>query len=1144
MDCPGVVAVAGGGMGQPMAYSKSQRGGEPWIHKDVAKLLEPGAPDARLRRKLIWTIINLSAGQPVLYKDPWKNTRQAWRRRPVEGCGRYLLYLPGADATNSWVRDEQLLFRAVVPHDPPCSKVVGRQSDFLRFYADVDFRTDSQNPDATSGRGAELKAKLISGPPGTGKTVTLLYQAREELLAGGGVLYITLSERLSRFAHDILTEMMPPDLPWQDRFRATTPDQLCESILGEQTPPGRTRFRELVNRKEGSRFRQQWPDGLDRAAEVLLRDRASAVDRESGTGSLWYEHLATTHKKALDRLVDAFDAEDFAAQRAAKRAAEAVRRGCGEEDWLGGVRAVLIDEAQDLTAAELQMALALVTRDDAPPRPRLFVAGDASQTIHPSGFDWKVFCRRLWAVGSEKCWDEVPLEVGERSQPTLVRLINATSSLYGRLPQVLRPENRGDTTALQVKAPAGQRSEVGLVARVETDLGEDDIERFLGVPGHAVVELGAKLAHVPSQHADRVLTVEGSKGLERSVVLVWGLQPHYERLALLTEKRSSRRARGVEPWQIEARLAIDELRVACSRATSAVVLALPEDASVIGALDLFSVLEDFDSIGELQERLGKPSAFGHVEMLMLEAEDNLERGQLDDAIRRAREALTSAAGLSSRDLHRRARRVFANMAACLASERWESQPSRVRDLLADLEASTGVMEAGGSDPDTDDLRRCARLIAAKEALCSGDWVSAVRVVGQVGGTSRARITEAARRIAAQAAELVKDEASTLLRELPDDEDARWDAAVDALRTLGEAAILRSLQRERTLIAFRASEHVAAERTRSSSLRAADVLKRVERYARSVDEFAWADGVAALSRRYRLVPARRGLRVSEREAVFVSAGVFLRACAVSGRAWLPVGHVRAWIDADLLGRSRDGVSGARAGLSIGLAAVTRDETERRDSLQAAVASLADAPISAAMSQTVAEAASLIGRHDVASAALEAAGLTQAAGEAARRAGDPERAVALLGRSDDSVHVAADLSRLSRECDPDHLDPAECVALARTLRRLADELEDRAASLRPDPAFAAPAAERLGRDMLGADWDAAATKRRADRAVARLVESGHIRSARSAPDVLWRQDPAVSIALASSRGDDKRRGWRAYVTRRARKALESRVVVASA
>ena len=273
----------------------------------------------------------------------------------------------------------------------------------------------------------------------------------------------------------------------------------------------------------------------------------------------------------------------FQDQKAAYQAIERLRKG-KSPTWLAELDALIIDEVQDLTLLQIALLGELVRermrrRKDAP---FVFtVAGDESQIVQPSGFDWGI-TKDLLGEQLGLWPTEFEFQHQRRSPRNLTQLIDNTWTLYAHLPKAQRPSARRQSFVYEDEhVLAGSAN--GPVANDEIVNGQIFIcpppsvttseklaqqawltllEELADKPGRVVIDLTETLrmmlAGPLEPSAEEVIFLPREiKGLERATVLVHGLNAVYTRAMRLCDE-----VEGGNIAKFEARRLFDEMRVA------------------------------------------------------------------------------------------------------------------------------------------------------------------------------------------------------------------------------------------------------------------------------------------------------------------------------------------------------------------------------------------------------------------------------------------------------------------------------------------------------------------------------------------------------------------------------------------------------
>jgi parallel beta-helix repeat protein len=332
----------------------------------------------------------------------------------------------------------------------------------------------------------------------------------------------------------------------------------------------------------------------------------------------------------------------LADQTRARAALDALLRGAHGGLDLTRTGAVLVDEVQDLTPVEIALLLEVARAMAKRSHSMLFVAaGDASQTVHPSGFEWGV-AKDLVHQRLDREPVEVVLRQPMRNARSVAALVHRTGALYKLLSKELRPGGDApDATPAEVTEP-------GRVLRCEPP---DDaawqalLGALVATPGKALVTLGHAGASSDAQMAASEISFTPAeiKGLERRTVAITGLHDVLGTLSRLTS-RAEQEGRFLDG--LEARHLVDGVRVALSRATEMLILLGPTlSGTHAAALDLTSDVETVEWTDLLEvltedDLTDAERARGFLE----EAREHAARGDT----RRAIERLERAEGIARR----------------------------------------------------------------------------------------------------------------------------------------------------------------------------------------------------------------------------------------------------------------------------------------------------------------------------------------------------------------------------------------------------------------------------------------------------------------------------------------------------------------
>ena len=564
-----------------------------FVHPDVDAWVED---HPNLRRRADWLLAELAArgvaGRPKGVvgeaREVGDLTGHRWRRSGLGGFDYYAWWFEAGGSAP--FPPASRVVRAIRPHDQVEPLALGDPARLHeRGFEQLEPLTDEQ---AAIVR-APARVRLAVGHPGTGKTGALLFAVVEELhrRPGGRLFYVTLSSRLAEDARQFLEGL--PEL--DERVEVWTYESLLQAWgpSERRLPAGR-----LTDEAEEQAFlaflRDQPRDQISpwqRAHEALwsevrahlvgralpfqlearqqpaatlsVLDRATYLALRQGEIGI---SAATTAWRLGQRFIEAQQHPSLHVR--ARQVLERLERGA-LDGRLRALDGLVVDELQDLTLLQQAVLVEAVRRigqlrDVAP----CFVAaGDESQVVHPSGFDWGISKDLLRErLGTDP--QEFELRINQRSPAPLVEVANRTARLYDELPREHRPRARVE--AEKTEAANGQ------VYVASQQAGSADVRDWLAqlreTPGSAVVVAGPPPAELSAAldpaAGDLLYTPAQLKGLDRNYVVVWQAS---RLLGDLRREVESARARGERLRYFTARRAVDEFRVAVSRSTEMLV---------------------------------------------------------------------------------------------------------------------------------------------------------------------------------------------------------------------------------------------------------------------------------------------------------------------------------------------------------------------------------------------------------------------------------------------------------------------------------------------------------------------------------------------------------------------------------------------
>lgn len=669
------------------------------------RLFKHKAYDESLRRlppsiqhKATWAqvLLGMRGRTPSVKGTRGLNAR--WRRTPVQGNHYYMWWIPrsegviaenGAERIDSNHAANTILIHSIRHHDETDQPLdVGSINDYEEIaLAGLDPRYEEQFDLSRRLRSQPVSMATIKGLPGSGKTVSMLYLVKDLAQRPGikNILYVTYSARLKRAARDFL---LAQDDAISQAVTIRTLNEIEHSLtnLHVATDPF-TELRDFARHVElqpaGSLGHwRKYPQTLytEIRAHLLGKSFPPNYTLPSGTlqellprgvnldaaayGALRNLDLptATIAYSFADRLRTGRFFQD---QRAAQWALALLQKE-RLPNWLVNLDALVVDEVQDLTLVQIALLGELVRAHLRRPGQSAFiftVAGDESQIVQPSGFDWGVTKEVLGEqIG---LWpDEFEFHYQRRSPRNLAQLIDNTWRLYGHLPKAQRPSARRQAFAYD-DGPAGENEGYGRVlvcapAPFKDKAGWDALLTELAdKPGRIIIDLSESLRvtlggalgnRLAGEHDEIIFLPREIKGLERATVLIYGLNDVYAHaLRLCNAHEDGNIAR------FEARRLFDEIRVALSRSTEKLVLLNEADAPVLAELGV----HELPGVGALKWealidtlQMEDMSEIEVIEGYLDEVDDLFERGMWRQGCRRNRRAYDLAVQVGDLALQR------------------------------------------------------------------------------------------------------------------------------------------------------------------------------------------------------------------------------------------------------------------------------------------------------------------------------------------------------------------------------------------------------------------------------------------------------------------------------------------------------------
>jgi len=679
-------------------------------HKDYERSAESLSPS--IRRKALWAQVLLGTRGRTPSVKGTTGLNAHWRRTPVQGNHYYMWWIPNSESgidrtreTGEQRQEQTILVHSIRHHDETDEPIdPGSLTDYEEIpIATLDPRYEEQTDISYKVQQEYISLAAVKGLPGSGKTISLLYLARDLAQRDdlNKILYITYTSRLKRAAQEFLQaqgsalaqkvrvatlseiEAQLTRLPTHHEPFGELPRFIDflnlqnNTVLGPWRRYPQTLFTEIRAQLLGKLFPPGYQLPSQRAQELATFQTGLDANAYASSRKLDVEAAELACRLAERAQKDFF----FQDQQAAYQAIQRLQRGRGP-GWVTDLDALIIDEVQDLTLVQIAMLGELVSdrlrrRDDA--SFAFVIAGDESQIVQPSGFDWGVTKDLLGEqVGT---WpDEFEFSYQRRSPHNLAKLIDNSWNFYVNLPRRLRPSGRGEAflyeavgddatdegngqlflcPPVDLPSRAIRQGAVFSTAGEEEDGWQQLLDELVAKPGRVIVDLSEGLQHAlrpylttAEESEEAIFLPRDIKGLERTTVILYGLNSLFERAIDLCHNHH----RAAIPL-FEARRIFDEMRVALSRSTNRLVILEAADAPVLAALEIQEIpgvlpIRWQDLVETLQTE--ELSMLEVIEGYLDEVDDFFERGMWTQGYRRNRRAYDLAVQLEDFALKREA----------------------------------------------------------------------------------------------------------------------------------------------------------------------------------------------------------------------------------------------------------------------------------------------------------------------------------------------------------------------------------------------------------------------------------------------------------------------------------------------------------
>ena len=525
---------------------------------------------------------------------------KGWLRATLTGTAGsqfYLWYTTHAQSVGKsmGLKEGEIAVRAVRHHDETGVEI--DSGDFSADYfslspQEIEGEIDGANQDVMYTRQqVDIAVKqteavqLLLGHPGSGKTTSLWFAASHS--PSKKTLYLTYSQKLAQEAIanfrafdngseiDVMTfgeliHYLADDR--DDEPNGLTPLQAAQKL--SELPKNRN----LLTEWDGH-FDELYADlhayGVGQALPINFQDN-SATSASCLTAKAYAEirskdlgsKMAIAASKVLEYLSQEMRIEElFPGPTRSRTLITDIHEP--PPSRLVGVGTVLVDEVQDLTQIEAFFLLNVVARIgcDSGTMPRLFMAGDESQTVRPTDFKWAWLKNLLTTVfGSDLEIKETKLDENLRSPKLIGQFIEATQIQYQNF-------NKGDRPSGIISYTKNSDAEVGRLIYCQLQDKKEWqslVQMFSQIPRSCLIYPGFTVPDdliAASEGLVNIETAEEVKGRDFDVVGLIDAGKSQEVLSNLYKDRETHKY-----VDVFGRTLADQYRVAASRSAEKLIL--------------------------------------------------------------------------------------------------------------------------------------------------------------------------------------------------------------------------------------------------------------------------------------------------------------------------------------------------------------------------------------------------------------------------------------------------------------------------------------------------------------------------------------------------------------------------------------------
>jgi hypothetical protein len=587
-----------------------------YIHKDFEKRLSQ--PDIFERKSHVeWLKLQLTiSGKTPIFKGTTGH-EYLWRRSPIKGCHYYLWWLPsGVKGTKELTNETAIFIRDIRHHDENRKHLeVGKIEHYQEIYfSEIDPRDEEQKKIAQQKYGQKIEVKTVNGFPGSGKTLALQYATKELSYNNDQeVLYITYTSGLKNEARIFfdayemssqikiytLNELesliieeekinrknsLDGDFQYFSQFLEQHKNRF-QNRLGEWEQDPRMLWIEIRAYLLGMSLPFSWQRGgigeinsnsLILNKEIYKKIRKNFLNDQALEIAYKVASLINHNQTNKEKL--------FIDQYKVKKALEILNKISLK--LFNNLRGIIVDEIQDLTLLQIALLIKIGKISLEKNKDFTFIlAGDESQTLYPSGFDWGI-TKDLFKNQLNINPQNYQLIEQKRSPVNLENLINNSWGLYKKYSEYDIPKSKKKTEL--------KNDDEGELFRwkVNQNLNWNEVLKELEQYSNlALIDLNhySFFAQINlSNESKNIIKINkyktnSIKGLERQIILVFGLN---EALKQLEKNYEQYKKKKNKVAILQNRNLIDEIRVALSRSIHTLIIVEVEDGVIEN--DLFN----------------------------------------------------------------------------------------------------------------------------------------------------------------------------------------------------------------------------------------------------------------------------------------------------------------------------------------------------------------------------------------------------------------------------------------------------------------------------------------------------------------------------------------------------------------------------